>query len=122
MWYRFARLMALASMAMVGAMAHHYWSAQAAEKRVVRVAAAADLKFALDEIREAFQRQHPGIEVVITYGSSGKFYSQLANRAPFDMFLSADLAYARRLFQQILALADCAFPFWLGSHALVAAT
>jgi molybdate transport system substrate-binding protein len=118
MWYRFARLMALASMAMVGAMAHHYWSAQAAEKRVVRVAAAADLKFALDEIREAFQRQHPSIEVVITYGSSGNFYSQLANRAPFDMFLSADLDYPRRLIQQNLALAESEFPYAVGSIVL----
>ncbi len=63
----------------------------AAEHAVVRVAAAADTKFAFDEIVEVFRRQRPEIEVRVTYGSSGNFYAQLSNRAPYDMFLSADL-------------------------------
>src|SRR5918911_1742066 len=72
----------------------------AAEKGAVRVAAAADLKFALEEILEAFDHQHPDIKVQVTYGSSGNFYAQLSNRAPFDLFLSADSDYPRRLGEQ----------------------
>src|SRR5260221_12576893 len=60
----------------------------AADHAVVRVAAAGDTKFAFDEIVEAFRRQRPDIEVRVTYGSSGNFYAQLSNRAPYDMFLS----------------------------------
>ncbi len=113
MWNRFACLMIIVSMVTIATTAHYARPAQAAEK-VVRVAAAADLKFAFDEIREAFQRQHPEIEVVVTYGSSGNFYSQLSNRAPFDIFLSADLDYPRRLIQQGLALAESEFPYAVG--------
>jgi molybdate transport system substrate-binding protein len=58
----------------------------------VRIAAASDLNFAL----EAIAREYQG-KLAISYGSSGNFATQIANGAPFDVFLSADLDYARRL-------------------------
>ncbi|WP_243302399.1 molybdate ABC transporter substrate-binding protein [Geothrix oryzisoli] len=67
------------------------------------IAAAADLQFALTEAKTAFLRTNPGIEVTITYGSSGNFYTQLTNKAPFDLFLSADLSYPRKLVEAGLA-------------------
>ncbi len=63
----------------------------------LRVAAASDLRFALDEIAAAFQQEHPGIPVDIVYGSSGNFYTQIQNGAPFDLYFSADADYPRRL-------------------------
>ncbi len=66
----------------------------------LRIAAASDLRFALDEVRGAFERIHPEATVTVTYGSSGSFFAQLANQAPFDLFLSADIDYARRLVEQ----------------------
>lgn len=63
----------------------------------IAVAAAADLKFALDEIVNAFAGARPGITVSVAYGSSGSFFAQLERGAPFDLFLSADEEYARRL-------------------------
>ena len=66
-------------------------------RREVRVAAAADLRFAFDDIASAFRATHPGIAVKVTYGSSGNFVAQLANEAPFDLFLSADIDYPRQL-------------------------
>jgi len=68
-----------------------------AAAREVSVAAAADLKFALDELVVAFKARHPAIEVRVSYGSSGGFFAQLQSRAPFDLFLSADADYPRRL-------------------------
>jgi molybdate transport system substrate-binding protein len=68
-----------------------------------RVAAAANLKFTFDEIVAAFQSQHPGVVVSTTYGSSGNFFAQLSNKAPFDMFLSADVDYPRKLIDAGLA-------------------
>jgi molybdate transport system substrate-binding protein len=61
------------------------------------IAAASDLKFALDEILIDFRKNEPGLNVQVSYGSSGQFYSQLLNQAPFDLYLSADLDYVRKL-------------------------
>ncbi len=61
------------------------------------IAAASDLKFAFDELAADFHTLHPDIKVKISYGSSGNFYAQLQNRAPFDLYFSADLDYPRRL-------------------------
>ena len=60
---------------------------RAAEKsaRRVRVAAAADLSTALDELTARFSASR-GVEVSVSYGSSGTFYAQLLNQAPFDIF------------------------------------
>ncbi|HEY2252144.1 MAG TPA: molybdate ABC transporter substrate-binding protein [Planctomycetaceae bacterium] len=66
----------------------------------LRIAAASDLKFALEEVRNKFASLHPGSTITLTYGSSGSFFAQLANEAPFDLFLAADLDYARRLVKQ----------------------
>lgn len=84
----------------------------------LRVAAASDLKFALDEMIPVLERAHPGLAVRVTYGSSGNFYAQLANRAPFDVFLSADVAYATRLADQGLTVADSRFLYAIGRLAL----
>ena len=56
------------------------------------VAAAADLKFALTEIAEAHARAG-GARVSLSFGSSGVFRRQIAQGAPFELFLSADEAY-----------------------------
>jgi molybdate transport system substrate-binding protein len=88
--------------------------AQGTGGRLVRVAAAADLKFALDDISAAFRTQHPDITVQVSYGSSGNFFAQLSNRAPFDMFFSADVDYPRQLIAQGLAAKDTAFLYAVG--------
>jgi len=69
----------------------------------VRVAAAADLKFAMEDIVTEFATVHPEIAVATTYGSSGTFYQQIQNGAPFDLYLSADLSYPRQLVEAGLA-------------------
>lgn len=71
--------------------------------REVRIAAAADLKFALDAVFAATAASTRGIRPAVTYGSSGSFYAQIENGAPFDLFLSADAQYPRRLAAKGLA-------------------
>ena len=75
-------------------------SGAAPAHRRVAVAAAADLRFALDELTATFRQAHADMEIAVSYGSSGSFYAQLLNRAPFDVFLSADLDYPKKLAQQ----------------------
>jgi molybdate transport system substrate-binding protein len=87
-------------------------------RREVRVAAASDLKFAMDEVVQEFQKDHPETAVKVTYGSSGNFYSQLSNQAPFDLFLSADIGYPRKLSEQGLTLPGTEFLYAIGSIVL----
>ena len=70
-------------------------TAHAAEK--LSIAAAADLKFVLDEVVVSFERAHPAAHIEAIYGSSGKFSTQIRQGAPYDIFFSADIAYARAL-------------------------
>jgi molybdate transport system substrate-binding protein len=62
----------------------------------LRIAAAADLQTAMPDLALAFKREH-GVTVSASFGSSGNFFAQIRNGAPFDVFLSADVEYPRRL-------------------------
>ncbi|MDO9052790.1 MAG: molybdate ABC transporter substrate-binding protein, partial [Gallionella sp.] len=63
----------------------------------ITIAAAADLKFAMDEIVGLFCKAHPADSVATVYGSSGKFHTQIRQGAPYDLYFSADIAYPRAL-------------------------
>lgn len=60
------------------------------------IAAASDLKFALDEIAQAFKKDS-GQSVTLIYGSSGILATQIRNGAPFHLYLSADEDYVSAL-------------------------
>ncbi len=62
----------------------------------ITVAAAADLQFAMQDVAARFQKE-TGKTVKLTYGSSGNFFQQIQNGAPFDIFFSANLDYAKKL-------------------------
>ena len=70
--------------------------ADSAGAQDVRIAAASDLQAALPAITARFERE-TGHSVAVSFGSSGNFFSQLQNGAPFDVFLSADIDYPKRL-------------------------
>lgn len=63
----------------------------------LNIAAAADLRFAMDEIVLLFKNTHPGAQIGISYGSSGQFSTQIRQGAPYDVFFSADIDYPRAL-------------------------
>ncbi|MGC9951624.1 MAG: molybdate ABC transporter substrate-binding protein [Bryobacteraceae bacterium] len=88
----------------------------------LRIAAAADLRYALEDVAKAFRQQHGAVRIEPAYGSSGMFYAQLVNHAPFDLFLSADVQYPRKLSEQGLTLpgsdfnyADGRIVLWTGN-------
>lgn len=62
----------------------------------ITIAAAADLQYAMQDITTRFQNEN-GKTVKVIYGSSGNFFQQLQNGAPFDMFFSANLDYPKKL-------------------------
>lgn len=88
--------------------------ASGSPKRTLAVAAASDLRFALDSIVGAFTQTTPDFAVNVTYGSSGSFFAQISNGAPFDLFLSADMDYPRQLITAGLARADSTFYYGIG--------
>src|ERR1700732_5228488 len=67
-----------------------------ARAQSVKVAAAADLKFAMTELASQFEKQS-GAKLDVTYGSSGNFLTQIQNGAPFDLFFSANSEYPKKL-------------------------
>src|SRR6202011_274158 len=71
-------------------------TASYAHAQSVKVAAAADLKFAMAELAAQFEKQSE-TKLDVTYGSSGNFLTQLQNGAPFDLFFSADSEYPKKL-------------------------
>ena len=62
----------------------------------ILVAAAADLNQVLPVIAERFERES-GNRVKLSFGSSGNFFAQIQNGAPFDVFFSADIDFPKRL-------------------------
>jgi molybdate transport system substrate-binding protein len=67
-----------------------------ANAQAIRVAAAADLQFALTDLTTQYAKQ-AGKKVDVSYGSSGNFLAQIQSGAPFDIFFSADIDYPRKL-------------------------
>ena len=94
------------------------WTQPGSRARQLRVAAAADLSFAMPELVREFQALHSDIVVTLTFGSSGNFYSQLANQAPFDLFFSADTAYPGKLVEEGVTLDAATFTYAVGRLVL----
>ena len=67
-----------------------------ATAQTLTVAAAADLQTVMPALCAEFQKA-TGRTVRVTYGSSGNFFTQIQNGAPFDLFMSADVTYPRQL-------------------------
>lgn len=60
------------------------------------VAAAADLKFALEEVAIRFEKD-TGNKLRLVFGSSGNFFTQIMQGAPFHLFMSADQEFIFKL-------------------------
>jgi len=63
----------------------------------VNVAAAANLRYVLEEIKTAYLKIHPKSTVNLTFGSSGTLVQQLSNGAIFDFFMAADNEFPLKL-------------------------
>jgi molybdate transport system substrate-binding protein len=73
-----------------------WWTPTTAGAAEIKVAAASDLTFVFKDVVAGFEKQ-TGNAVKVTYGSSGNFFSQIQNGAPFDLFFSADVSFPQKL-------------------------
>lgn len=83
----------------------------------LNVAAAADLNFAMQDVVTAFQSRHTATHVQVAYGSSGNFATQIQQGAPFDLFLSADIAYARKLRSDVFTYGVGRIAVWVPANS-----
>ena len=73
------------------------WASGAhAQPTTTTIAAASDLKFALEDIAAQFEKS-TGQQLRLVFGSSGNFFTQIQQGAPFHLYLSADEAYVFKL-------------------------
>jgi molybdate transport system substrate-binding protein len=108
------RVAALAAVVAVLVMARLRSPAAPGRLPVVNIAAASDLRFALDELTDTYAKKVAKVSVRVTYGSSGTLSAQILNGAPFDLFLSADVAYPQQLAEHGKTVPGTAFTYAVG--------
>jgi molybdate transport system substrate-binding protein len=89
----------------------------AAQTSTLTVAAAADLQPALREIAALYDK-NGAARLALVFGSSGNLATQIEHGAPYDVFMSADLEYPRRLESQGLAVLGSLTTYAVGSLVL----
>ena len=83
----------------------------------ITIAAASDLNFAFREIVTEYEKAS-GDQVRLTLGSSGNFFAQIQNGAPFDLYFSADISYPKKLEEAGLAVSGSLYPYAIGRIVL----
>ena len=71
---------------------------------VIRVAVSANVSYAIDRLKEEFNKKYPDTKVDITLGSSGKLTAQIKNGAPYNIFISANMLYPETLYKEEIAI------------------
>ncbi len=84
----------------------------------LKIAAAANLADVIEVLDASFVQHNPDAAVKVTTGSSGNFYAQIKNGAPFDVFISADLDFPHKLIADGHAQADSLLLYAVGRLAL----
>jgi molybdate transport system substrate-binding protein len=84
----------------------------------VAIAAAGDLRGALEELKGAFEARNPRVQLQLTFGASGSLTAQIQQGAPFEVFLAADTGFPERLVTAGLAGPEGLFPYATGCLTL----
>ncbi len=70
----------------------------------ITIAVAANVSYAIDELKTAFRQENPDTSVNVILGGSGKLTAQILNGAPYGLFMSADMAYPQALYDANISL------------------
>ncbi|WP_428737832.1 molybdate ABC transporter substrate-binding protein [Sulfurimonas sp.] len=69
----------------------------------INIAVAANVSYAIDELKAEFAKTHPDTDVQVTLGSSGKLTAQIKNGAPYGLFMAANMKYPEALYSDKIA-------------------
>jgi len=69
----------------------------------INIALAANVSYAINDLKKEFNKLYPNIKVRVTIGSSGKLTAQINHGAPYDIFMSANMKYPISLYKKDLA-------------------
>jgi molybdate transport system substrate-binding protein len=69
----------------------------------INIAVAANVSYAMDELKSEFAKNNPETAVRVTLGSSGKLTAQIKNGAPYGIFMSADMKFPQALYEDKIA-------------------
>jgi len=70
----------------------------------INIAVAANVSYAIDELKSEFNKLHPDTKVKVTLGSSGKLTAQIKNGAPYQLFMAANMKYPEALYKDKIAI------------------
>ena len=70
----------------------------------INIAVAANVSYAMDELKAAFAKTHPDTKVLVTLGSSGKLTAQIENGAPYGIFMAANMKFPEALYKDGIAV------------------
>jgi len=70
----------------------------------ITVAVAANVSYAIVDLKKEFNKTHPNTKIKVILGSSGKLTAQIKNGAPYDVFMAANMKYPEALFKDKIAI------------------
>ena len=72
----------------------------------IQIAVAANVSYAIDDLKKAFKKIHPDTKVQVVLGSSGKLTAQIKHGAPYQLFMSANMKYPEALYKDKVAVTE----------------
>ena len=72
----------------------------------IKIAVAANVSYAMEPLKKAFNVLHPETHIEVILGSSGKLTAQIKNGAPYELFLSANMKYPETLYNEGMAVSE----------------
>jgi molybdate transport system substrate-binding protein len=70
----------------------------------ISIAVAANVSYAIEDLKKEFHKLYPDIKVHVTLGSSGKLTAQILHGAPYKLFMSANMKYPKMLYKKNIAI------------------
>ncbi len=70
----------------------------------INIAVAANVSYAIDDLKAEFAKTNPDVKIRVTLGSSGKLTAQIKNGAPYGLFIAANMKYPQTLYNDNIAI------------------
>jgi len=72
----------------------------------IQIAVAANVSYAMDDLKKEFNKVYPNTKVQVVLGSSGKLTAQIKHGAPYQLFMSANMNYPEALYKDKIAVTE----------------